>query len=123
MPVGERTSFDNFFKTLISLDVDHAIYEVIWQKFSGPVRFLLENKYVFQPFWNYHNQVPEYDDWDNWFARNQRRIRRGLQDRDTKIILGTIFDRLYILRNQLVHGSATWNSSVNRDQLRDEQEF
>ncbi|MCA2008623.1 hypothetical protein [Tritonibacter mobilis] len=30
-----------------------------------------------------------------------------------------LFDRLYVLRNQLIHGGATWNSSVNRDQLRD----
>jgi hypothetical protein len=30
-----------------------------------------------------------------------------------------LFDRLYMLRNQLIHGGATWNSSVNRDQLRD----
>jgi hypothetical protein len=24
-----------------------------------------------------------------------------------------------VLRNQLVHGGATWNSSINRDQVRD----
>jgi hypothetical protein len=30
-----------------------------------------------------------------------------------------VFDRLYVLRNQLVHGGSTWNSSVNRDQVRD----
>jgi hypothetical protein len=30
-----------------------------------------------------------------------------------------LFDRLYVLRNQVVHGGATWNSSANRDQLRD----
>jgi hypothetical protein len=34
-------------------------------------------------------------------------------------VLSTIFDRLYVLRNQLVHGGATWNGSVNRDQVRD----
>ncbi|WP_404300075.1 hypothetical protein [Alicycliphilus denitrificans] len=27
--------------------------------------------------------------------------------------------RLYTLRNQLMHGGATWNSSVNRAQVRD----
>jgi hypothetical protein len=30
-----------------------------------------------------------------------------------------LFDRLYVLRNQLVYGGAIWNSSVNRDQVRD----
>ena len=28
-------------------------------------------------------------------------------------------DRLYTLRYQLVHGGATWNGKLNRDQLRD----
>ena len=27
--------------------------------------------------------------------------------------------RMYTLRNQLVHGGATWNSAVNREQLKD----
>ena len=35
------------------------------------------------------------------------------------MILTCLFDRLYVLRNQLVHGGATWNSSVNRQQVGD----
>ena len=34
-------------------------------------------------------------------------------------VLSIAFERLYMLRNQLVHGGATWGSSVNRDQVRD----
>lgn len=33
--------------------------------------------------------------------------------------LNTIFSRLYTLRNQIVHGGSTWNSSKNRQQLKD----
>ena len=32
---------------------------------------------------------------------------------------GFVFDRLYVLRNQLVHGGSTWNSGINRTQVRD----
>ena len=39
--------------------------------------------------------------------------------RNTVEDLSLVFDRLYVLRNQLVHGGATWNSRVNRDQVRD----
>ena len=35
------------------------------------------------------------------------------------LILVLLFDRLYVLRNQILHGGATWNSSVNRSQVRD----
>jgi len=34
-------------------------------------------------------------------------------------VLSFVFDRLYILRNQLIHGGATWNSAVNRSQVSD----
>ncbi|MNG27738.1 hypothetical protein D3C84_1129020 [compost metagenome] len=30
-----------------------------------------------------------------------------------------MFNRIYTLRNQLMHGGATWDGSVNRIQLRD----
>ena len=42
-----------------------------------------------------------------------------MAQRDTPRVLSVVFDRLYVLRNQLVHGGATWNSGVNRDQVRD----
>ena len=48
---------------------------------------------------------------------------KALQNHDTRMILATVFDRLYVLRNQIVHGGATWNSSVNRSQIRDGHEI
>ena len=38
---------------------------------------------------------------------------------DTPVVLSILFDRLYVLRNQLLHGGATWNSAANRSQVRD----
>ena len=34
-------------------------------------------------------------------------------------VLSIVLSRIYTLRNQLIHGGATWGSSVNREQLRD----
>ena len=34
-------------------------------------------------------------------------------------VLAILLARLYTLRNQLMHGGATWRGSVNRDQIRD----
>ena len=34
-------------------------------------------------------------------------------------MLTLLFNRLYILRNQLVHGGATWKGKVNRSQVQD----
>ena len=40
-----------------------------------------------------------------------------MEARNTPVLLSMIFDRLYVLRNQLVHGGATWNGNVNREQV------
>ena len=45
--------------------------------------------------------------------------QQALAGRDTAAVLGVLFNCIYTLRNQLMHGGATWSSSVNRDQLRD----
>ena len=41
----------------------------------------------------------------------------ALKKGETHIVLQIIFSHLYTLRNQLMHGGATYNSSVNRKQL------
>ena len=50
---------------------------------------------------------------------SQRQIATAMTQFDTGRILLVVFDRLYVLRNQLVHGGATWNSSINRAQVKD----
>jgi hypothetical protein len=71
---------------------------------------LLNNKYVFAPFWNHHNNVPGNDDWQERLSASQRAIASTLNEGDTSRLLAIVFDRLYVLRNQLVHGGSTWNS-------------
>lgn len=44
---------------------------------------------------------------------------RSVMGRDTLMLLGIVFDRLYVLRNQLFHGGAARNSRVNRQQIGD----
>ncbi len=116
---GERDAFSGYFDKLISLDKDNAIYNSIWRKFSGPVRILLRNRYIYKPFWNHANRKPGYEDWEKRFEKSRRTANRALAQSDTKTILSILFDRLYTLRNQLVHGGATWNSSVNRNSVQD----
>jgi len=48
-----------------------------------------------------------------------RAAHAALGQRDTVTVLSVVLSRIYTLRNQLMHGGATWNSSVNRDQIRD----
>jgi len=118
----ERESFKSFFQKLVTLDEDQRIYNAIWENFSGPVRLLMNNEFVFGPFWKHQNGEEGYEDWEKWFRRKLKdfnRIALRQTENYTREALVLVFDRLYVLRNQLVHGGATWNSQVNRNQVHD----
>lgn len=40
-----------FLRMLVA--VDH--HTLVWNKFSGPIRTLLDNKFVFEPFWHFQS--------------------------------------------------------------------
>jgi len=117
--VRARDQFTDFFVTLIRFDSTHRIYDMVWQQFSQEIRLLLDNHYVFQPFWLYQNGSADHADWQDRLERSRTSVGAALRRNDTARILSILFDRLYVLRNQLVHGGATWNSEVNRAQVRD----
>lgn len=116
---GDRERFNLFFRTLLELDQADRIYSTVWQRFSNEIRLLLDNQFVFAPFWAHQNGVPGYEDWAERLSAAKRRTNQAMANRDTAVILSILFDRLYVLRNQLVHGGATWHSQVNRHQVRD----
>lgn len=119
MRMGERSRFQDYFSKIVRYDAEGAIHDAIWQRFAQSIEALLTNRYVFQPFWCHHNGVPGYENWEERFERSQRGVRSALFRKETLFILSVLFDRLYVLRNQLIHGGATWNSAVNRNQVGD----
>ena len=120
---SERQTFRSFVAEVCCLDKDKALPALVWQVFPGPIRVLLDNQFVFQPFWDALNN-PRMDGstpvhWREAFDGARGRVHRALAQQDTEQVLYEVFVRLYTLRNQLMHGGATWNSSVNRTQVRD----
>lgn len=116
---SERDAFRGYFERLVALDAEQRIYKALWQRFSGPVRLLMQNRFVFHPFWQHHNGIAGFEGWQERFTASSRSFADAFQRGDTARVLGFVFDRLYVLRNQLVHGGATWNSGVNRAQVGD----
>jgi hypothetical protein len=123
--IPDRTDFSEhriqleFLQRLIDCDREQQLYMLVWDQFSGPIRLLIDNKFVFQPYWRYQTGLLSKSEWQRQFEGSKRAAHRALKDINTRKILAVMFDRLYVLRNQLVHGGATWNSGVNRDQVRD----
>lgn len=115
----DKQTFRQFLHHICQLDQEHKIYNLIWEKFTQPIRILIENPYVFQPFWDYQNQKISQVAWKEDFEIEKKRVLKALQDKDSVVLLLVIFNRLYTLRNQIIHGGSTYNSSVNRKQIQD----
>ena len=117
----ERRIYKDFFEKILKYDKNEHVYNAIWKEFSGSVRSLLNNQYIFGPFWNFQNGHEGFDDWEVKFNESKSIALKALQNKNTLMILEILFDRLYTLRNQILHGGATWNSKVNRLQVQDGQ--
>ncbi len=117
----ERKIYKDFFEKILKYDKNEYVYNAIWKQFSGSVRSLLNNQYIFGSFWNFQNGHEGFDDWEVKFNESKSIALKALQNKNTLMILEILFDRLYTLRNQILHGGATWNSKVNRSQVQDGQ--
>ncbi len=116
---NERSIFADYFEKVVALDSDKRIYGAIWKNFSGPVRLLMANKFVYSPFWQHHNGATGFENWESWFDKSRHGFNSAFASQKTSRVLAEVFDRLYVLRNQLLHGGATWDSQVNRRQVND----
>lgn len=116
---NETELFSRFIAKLVELDKNKALYELAWQQFSSHIRVLLDNQYVFQPFWEFQKGKIEESAWQRQFAQEKGLINVALSTERTDKVLSIILRRLYTLRNQLMHGGATWNGQVNRAQITD----
>jgi hypothetical protein len=115
----EQKVFGRFLEKLVDLDTGDVLYKLLWTEFSSSIRVLLDNQFVYQPFWDYHNDLIEEEQWISKFEGAKVAIHKALASHSTVTVLSIVLSRMYTLRNQLIHGGATWNSRVNREQLRD----
>ena len=52
---SERSNFNAFFERLVRLDRENRIYGTVWTRFPQEIRVLLDNRYIFAPFWAHQN--------------------------------------------------------------------
>lgn len=117
--LSEQATFMAFLEKLCGLDSEKRIGSLVWQEFAGSIRVLLDTPFVFQGFWDYQAGKLSEEEWQTRFAKGKKVAQLALAGGKTPALLGVVLNRLYTLRNQLIHGGATWNGKVNRKQLRD----
>ena len=116
---SESHRFKAFLGSVVEQDRSDVLGKIMWDEFSGSIRELLNNHYVFQPFWKAIWGSARDVNWRVKFQNSVRRANRAVEKRDILTVLLIVFDRLYALRNQIFHGGATYPSGFGHEQIRD----
>ena len=112
----EKAKLRDFTSSLVQFDRTR-LYNLFWEKYSGPVKVLIENKFVFEKFWEYNRG--ETNDYLPAFNKSIASATNCLSKQNIEGLIEIVLERLYTLRNQIIHGGATYNSKLNRSQLKD----
>jgi hypothetical protein len=51
----ERRQLVNFMNRLVDSGSEKLLYQMIWRRYSQSIRTLIDNRHVFQPFWDHVN--------------------------------------------------------------------
>jgi len=106
---------------------------------------LLENEWIYEPYWQYIRGMSESENWCGRFQSDNEKVHEAISQVDQKIrlidrvsktrengakakkdyvdgmitILTEVFMRLYTLRNQIFHGGITFETGLGRKQIKD----
>ena len=112
----EKEKLKDFITKLVECD-GNRLYNLFWNIYSGPVRLLIENQFLFEPFWDYKRG--ESNDYTKAFTKSNQGALESLSNKKVAELMVIVLERLYCLRNQLIHGGATFESKLNRATLKD----
>jgi hypothetical protein len=116
-----------FIERLVALDDQQQIYACLWHEYSSSVKALIKNPYVFAEFWQAQRLKGEQKDgdqaadeaWRSHFDQSSVEALNCLSRKKVAPLFSIVLDRLYVLRNQVLQGGATYQSRVNREQVGD----
>ena len=111
MNAPDHGSWQAFLAGIVKADGEDRLGQIMWADQRYILR-LVDNQYLFRPFWL--GQA----DADQKRARNRRNVMVHLQNRSTVGVFQELFERLYVLRQQVFHGAATSGSKLNRSYLK-----
>ncbi len=106
---GDRDEYISFLNKLAQLDGPRLLAAAM--PIQAFLRELVGCKYLYFSYWR---NMP---DWSESLARDVSGFGKALQSRNVGRIYSLAFDRLYVMRLQLLHGGATFGSRVNRKTL------
>lgn len=98
---------------------DKARLEEIFSFKKELIAVILENPCISEQFWDYvHKRNSIGEEWREKFTLENDNVLTAWENRDLENFLPPIFSRLYILRNQVIHGGATHPHKAGERQIK-----
>ena len=113
----ERIKRRNFFNKISELDIDNRIKKALIS-IPNQLRVFVDNKYLYDEDWKTQKGDTSEENFEKHKTMVMQKIYSGLMAKEDEIeVLDYLFTLMAVLRNQLFHGLATYQSRANREQL------
>ena len=106
----DRATWQGFLADIVRADSESRLAAILWDEQLAVLR-LVENRYLFRPFWLGQADAEEK------LKRSRQMTIQAYNNRQTLAVLQELFERLYVMRQQVFHGAATSGSKLNRRYL------
>ena len=115
---GERelSTINDFISKIIKSDKNRVL-EYLNER-ENNVNKILRLRQVYKKFWDAMYDPTKWKCWESDFIKDKESAEDAYKNKDASTIVKLLFNRLYVVRNQLMHGSASINiqpSQISRN--------
>lgn len=119
--VDEYQKIEEFLRKIAGRDATYRLADII-SEHSEAFRAIIGNRFLCNQFWKAEYPPRSRQAWKQSFKREKKEADEALLDepletKHTRKVLKLAFGRLYTLRNQILHGGASWRDDYNRSSL------
>ena len=107
----DHASWQEFLARIVRADGPDVLGKILWAEQLTILR-LIDSKYLFRPFWLGQPGA------DEKLQRSRQHAIRAYNSRQALAVLQELFERLYVMRQQVFHGAATSGSKLNRTAIK-----
>ena len=112
-----------YLEKITRLDYNNSIRNTLKPVYGPHISPLLHTRYMYGIYWKDDLDQTTKNQTDTRWEEKRKNLTKTISaglttSGDINHALNCVFDLLYVLRNQLIHGLATYHGSVNREQVR-----
>ena len=68
---SERKLLGDFLKIIVDADEEKIIQNLVWNEYPNSIRLLIDNRFLYQQFWDLQNGLISSDGWESVFKKSK----------------------------------------------------